>query len=83
MASQVNIQARIAEVRGVQQRLTARNSVNPNSEDERTANAELDADIARLEELRTALAAMAIAAPPQPPAALPAVDLTDYVSVQA
>ncbi len=38
MAAQVNNQARIAEVRGVQQRLTARKSVNPNSDEERTAN---------------------------------------------
>jgi hypothetical protein len=83
MASQVNIQARIAEVQGVQQRLIARKSVNPNSEEERTANAELDADIARLEELRTVLQTLSTAAPPQPPAALPAVDLTDYVSIQA
>jgi uncharacterized membrane protein YgcG len=45
--------------------------------------AELDADIARLDELRTALQTLATAAPPQPPAALPAVDLTDYVSIQA
>jgi hypothetical protein len=85
--AQANVQAQIAEIRGVQQRLTARKSVNPTNEDERTANAELDADIAKLTELRTALQALATAAaaapPPQPAAALPTVDLTDYVSIQA
>jgi phage I-like protein len=84
MAAQANIQANIAEVRGVvQQRLTARKSANPNSEEKRTANAELDADIARLDKLRTALHALVAAVPPPLPAAIPAVDLTDYVSIQA
>ncbi len=85
--AQANVQAQIAEIRGVQQRLTARKSTNPASDAEQAANAELDADIAKLNDLRTALQAIvtaAAAAPqPQPAAALPAVDLTDYVSVQA
>ncbi len=55
----------------------------PNSNEERTANAELDADIAKLDELRTSLQALVAAVPPPLPAAIPAVDLTDYISIQA
>ncbi len=83
MASQANIQAQIAEVRGVRQRFTARKSANPNSDAERTANDELDADIAKLEELRASLQALVAAMPPPPPAAGPETDLTDFVSIQA
>jgi multidrug efflux pump subunit AcrB len=82
MASQANIQARIAEVWGVRQRLMARKSANPASEAERTANDELNADITRLDELRASLQALVAAMPP-PPAAVPETDLTDYVSIQA
>jgi hypothetical protein len=63
--------------------LTARKSANPNSDAERTANDKLDADIAKLDELRASLQALAAALPPPPPAAVPATDLTDYVSIQA
>jgi hypothetical protein len=87
MAAQVDFTARIAGTRGVQQRLTARKSVNPTSDEDRNANDELDEDIAKLNELRAALQALqtaAAAVPPQRPAtALPAVDLIDYVSIQA
>jgi hypothetical protein len=40
MASQANIQARIAEVRGVQQTFTARKSANPANDAETAANNE-------------------------------------------
>ncbi len=83
MASQANIQARIAEVRGVQQTFTARKSANPANDAETAANNEINADIARLDELRTSLQTLAAALPPAPLAAVPETDLTDYVSVQA